>query len=94
MEMDDFAEFSTVPCKTRAGRGFATHPRSIAERVRRTKISERMKKLQDLVPNMDRQTNTADMLDEAVEYLKHLQLQVQQLSNTVLQLQQSLVHCN
>jgi hypothetical protein len=54
--------------------------------VRRTRISERMKKLQDLVPNMDRQTNTADMLDEAVEYVKHLQLQVQELSNTVKEL--------
>jgi hypothetical protein len=94
MELDDLADFSTVPCKTRAGRGFATHPRSIAERVRRTKISERMKKLQDLVPNMDRQTNTAEMLDEAVEYVKQLQLQVQELSNTVVQLQERLVHCN
>lgn len=94
VELDDVADFSTVPCKTRAGRGFATHPRSIAERVRRTKISERMKKLQDLVPNMDRQTNTAEMLDEAVEYVKQLQLQVQELSNTVVQLQERLVHCN
>ncbi|KAG0591562.1 hypothetical protein KC19_1G183700 [Ceratodon purpureus] len=94
MELDDLADFSTVPCKTRASRGFATHPRSIAERVRRTKISERMKKLQDLVPNMDRQTNTADMLDEAVEYVKQLQLQVQELSNTVVQLKERLVHCN
>eukprot|EP00250_Pteridium_aquilinum_P008657 c18108_g2_i1 orf=1-1362(-) len=45
----------SIPCRTRAKRGCATHPRSIAERVRRTKISERMKKLQDLVPNMDKQ---------------------------------------
>ncbi|CAA0837461.1 Transcription factor bHLH130 [Striga hermonthica] len=44
----------TVPCKVRAKRGCATHPRSIAERVRRTKISERMRRLQDLVPNMDK----------------------------------------
>lgn len=95
LEVDDLAEFSgTVPCKTRANRGFATHPRSIAERVRRTKISERMKKLQDLVPNMDRQTNTADMLDEAVEYVKHLQTQVQELSNTVVQLKERLGHGN
>ena len=85
MGLDDLADFS-VPCKTRAKRGFATHPRSIAERVRRTRINERTKKLQDLVSNMDRQTNTADMLDEAVEYVKHLQLQVQELSNTVKEL--------
>nr|GMD84419.1 transcription factor bHLH130-like [Ipomoea batatas] len=65
----------SVPCKIRAKRGCATHPRSIAERVRRTRISERMRKLQELVPNMDKQTNTADMLDLAVEYIKDLQKQ-------------------
>lgn len=70
----------SVPCKIRAKRGCATHPRSIAERVRRTKISERMRKLQDLVPNMDKQTNTADMLDLAVDYIKDLQDQVKVLS--------------
>ncbi|PON86268.1 Basic helix-loop-helix transcription factor [Trema orientale] len=53
----------TVPCKMRAKRGYATHPRSIAERNRRTRISERIKKLQDLCPNMDKQTSTADMLE-------------------------------
>ncbi|KAG6437943.1 hypothetical protein SASPL_102874 [Salvia splendens] len=66
----------SVPCKIRAKRGCATHPRSIAERVRRTKISERMRKLQELVPNMEKQTNTSDMLDLAVDYIKDLQRQV------------------
>ncbi|XP_010506041.1 PREDICTED: transcription factor bHLH130-like isoform X2 [Camelina sativa] len=65
----------SVPCKIRAKRGCATHPRSIAERVRRTRISERMRKLQELVPNMDKQTNTSDMLDLAVDYIKDLQRQ-------------------
>ncbi|CAI0446852.1 unnamed protein product [Linum tenue] len=75
-EMDTFLRFQdSVPCKIRAKRGCATHPRSIAERVRRTRISERMRKLQDLVPNMDKQTNTADMLDLAVDYIKDLQAQ-------------------
>lgn len=74
----------SVPCRTRAKRGCATHPRSIAERIRRTKISERMKKLQELVPNMDKQTNTAEMLDEAVEYVKYLQRQVQDLTESQL----------
>ncbi|XAR68560.1 hypothetical protein NMG60_11003731 [Bertholletia excelsa] len=74
--MEKLLQFQdTVPCKVRAKRGCATHPRSIAERVRRTRISERMRKLQDLVPNMDKQTNTADMLDLAVEYIKDLQKQ-------------------
>ncbi|QCD85505.1 Myc-type [Vigna unguiculata] len=65
-----------VPCKIRAKRGFATHPRSIAERERRTRISARIKKLQDLFPKSDKQTSTADMLDLAVEYIKDLQKQV------------------
>ncbi|MFS7973038.1 putative transcription factor bHLH family [Helianthus anomalus] len=69
----------SVPCRVRAKRGCATHPRSIAERVRRTRISDRIRKLQELVPNMDKQTNTADMLDEAVEYVKFLQRQIQEL---------------
>ncbi|CAI8602197.1 unnamed protein product [Vicia faba] len=71
----------SVPCKIRAKRGCATHPRSIAERVRRTRISERMRKLQELVPNMDKQTNTSDMLDLAVDYIKELQKQFKFLSD-------------
>ncbi|WCJ33949.1 basic helix-loop-helix (bHLH) DNA-binding superfamily protein [Euphorbia peplus] len=70
----------SVPCKIRAKRGCATHPRSIAERLRRTRISERMRKLQELVPNMDKQTNTADMLDLAVDYIKDLQREYKILS--------------
>ncbi|MBA0767720.1 hypothetical protein Gotri_016580 [Gossypium trilobum] len=74
--MEKFLSFQgSVPCKIRAKRGCATHPRSIAERVRRTRISERMRKLQELVPNMDKQTNTADMLDLAVDYINDLQKQ-------------------
>ncbi|XP_044504759.1 transcription factor bHLH130-like [Mangifera indica] len=80
--MEKFFQFQdSVPCKIRAKRGCATHPRSIAERVRRTRISERMRKLQELVPNMDKQTNTADMLDLAVEYIKDLQKQFKTLSD-------------
>ncbi|XP_068637454.1 transcription factor bHLH130 [Aristolochia californica] len=79
--VDKFLQLhDSVPCKIRAKRGCATHPRSIAERVRRTKISERMRKLQELVPNMDKQTNTADMLDLAVDYIKDLQKQAKMLS--------------
>ncbi|KAF7804115.1 transcription factor bHLH130-like [Senna tora] len=74
--VEKFLQFpDSVPCKIRAKRGCATHPRSIAERVRRTRISERMRKLQELVPNMDKQTNTADMLDLAAVYIKDLQKQ-------------------
>lgn len=81
--IEKFLQFQgSVPCKIRAKRGFATHPRSIAERVRRTRISERMRKLQELFPNLDKQTNTADMLDSAVEFIKDLQKQVKTLADT------------
>ncbi|KAL9254674.1 Transcription factor bHLH128-like protein [Drosera capensis] len=70
----------SVPCKVRAKRGCATHPRSIAERERRTRISGKLKKLQELVPNMDKQTSYADMLDLAVQHIKGLQTQIQQLN--------------
>ncbi|GLT96133.1 hypothetical protein SLE2022_137780 [Rubroshorea leprosula] len=80
--MEKYLHFQdSVPCKIRAKRGCATHPRSIAERIRRTRISERMRKLQELVPNMDKQTNTADMLDLAVDYIKDLQKQFKTLSD-------------
>ncbi|KVI09447.1 Myc-type, basic helix-loop-helix (bHLH) domain-containing protein [Cynara cardunculus var. scolymus] len=80
--MEKLLQFQdSVPLRSRAKRGCATHPRSIAERVRRTRISERMRKLQELVPNMDKQTNTADMLDLAVDYIKELQKQVETLSD-------------
>ncbi|CAL5212100.1 unnamed protein product [Lathyrus oleraceus] len=79
LKIDKILEDS-VPCKIRAKRGCATHPRSIAERVRRTRISDRIRKLQELVPNMDKQTNTAEMLDEAVAYVKFLQNQIEELS--------------
>ncbi|CAL4968379.1 unnamed protein product [Urochloa decumbens] len=70
-----------VPFKVRAKRGCATHPRSIAERERRTRISEKLRKLQELVPNMDKQTSTADMLDLAVEHIKVLQSELEALKH-------------
>lgn len=70
-----------VAFKVRAKRGCATHPRSIAERERRTRISEKLRKLQDLVPNMDKQTSTSDMLDLAVEHIKGLQSQLQAMKH-------------
>ncbi|KAJ8774364.1 hypothetical protein K2173_011613 [Erythroxylum novogranatense] len=69
----------SVPCKVRAKRGCATHPRSIAERERRTRISGKLKKLQELVPNMDKQTSYADMLDLAAQHIKGLQNEVKKL---------------
>ncbi|XP_052144406.1 transcription factor bHLH68-like [Oryza glaberrima] len=65
--------------RVRARRGQATDPHSIAERLRREKISDRMKDLQELVPNSNK-TNKASMLDEIIDYVKFLQLQVKVLS--------------
>ncbi|KAJ8767948.1 hypothetical protein K2173_020888 [Erythroxylum novogranatense] len=65
--------------RVRARRGQATDPHSIAERLRRERIAERMKALQELVPNANK-TDKASMLDEIVDYVKFLQLQVKVLS--------------
>ncbi|KAI3929693.1 hypothetical protein MKX01_025861 [Papaver californicum] len=64
----------------RARRGQATDSHSLAERVRREKISERMKLLQSLVPGCDKVTGKALMLDEIINYVQSLQNQVEFLS--------------
>ncbi|OAY34841.1 hypothetical protein MANES_12G051000v8 [Manihot esculenta] len=64
----------------RARRGQATDSHSLAERVRREKISERMKLLQDLVPGCNKVTGKALMLDEIINYVQLLQRQVEFLS--------------
>ncbi|XP_049410122.1 transcription factor bHLH137-like isoform X2 [Solanum stenotomum] len=64
----------------RARRGQATDSHSLAERVRREKISERMKILQALVPGCDKVTGKALMLDEIINYIQSLQNQVEFLS--------------
>ncbi|GAU21458.1 hypothetical protein TSUD_32890 [Trifolium subterraneum] len=65
--------------RVRARRGQATDPHSIAERLRRERIAERMKALQELVPSINK-TDKAAMLDEIVDYVKFLRLQVKVLS--------------
>ncbi|XP_057960393.1 transcription factor UNE12-like [Malania oleifera] len=65
--------------RVRARRGQATDPHSIAERLRRERIAERMKALQELVPSANK-TDRAAMLDEIVDYVKFLRLQVKVLS--------------
>ncbi|CAL9182886.1 transcription factor bHLH49-like isoform X1 [Musa acuminata AAA Group] len=64
----------------RARRGQATNSHSLAERVRREKINERMKLLQDLVPGCSKVTGKAMMLDEIINYVQSLQQQVEFLS--------------
>jgi hypothetical protein len=65
--------------RVRARRGQATDPHSIAERLRRERIAERIRALQELVPTVSK-TDRATMLDEVVDYVKFLRLQVKVLS--------------
>ncbi|CAI9761826.1 unnamed protein product [Fraxinus pennsylvanica] len=66
--------------RVRARRGQATNSHSLSERLRREKISERMKFLQDLVPGCSKVTGKAVMLDEIINYVQSLQRQVEFLS--------------
>ncbi|KAI3819903.1 hypothetical protein L1987_13756 [Smallanthus sonchifolius] len=65
----------------RAKRGQATNSHSLAERVRRERISERMKLLQELVPGCNKITGKAVMLDEIINYVQSLQQQVEILQS-------------
>ncbi|XP_031120576.1 transcription factor bHLH85-like [Ipomoea triloba] len=66
--------------KTRASRGAATDPQSLYARRRREKINERLRILQSLVPNGTK-VDISTMLEEAVHYVKFLQLQIKLLSS-------------
>ncbi|KAG6470578.1 hypothetical protein ZIOFF_071652 [Zingiber officinale] len=66
--------------KKRAGRGAATDPQSLYARKRRERINERLKTLQNLVPNGTK-VDISTMLEEAVQYVKFLQLQIKLLSS-------------
>ncbi|XP_062101957.1 transcription factor SPATULA isoform X2 [Humulus lupulus] len=73
-----------VPAKSAMGRGSSKRSRAaevhnLSEKRRRSRINEKMKALQNLIPNSNK-TDKASMLDEAIEYLKQLQLQVQMLA--------------
>ncbi|KAK9684245.1 hypothetical protein RND81_10G196400 [Saponaria officinalis] len=64
----------------RAKRGQATDSHSIAERIRRGKINEKLKHLQDIVPGCNKTMGMAVMLDEIINYVQSLQNQVEFLS--------------
>lgn len=64
----------------RARRGQATDSHSLAERVRRQKISDRMNALQSLIPGCSKITSKALVLEEIIKYVQYLQSQVEVLS--------------
>ncbi|KAH1227542.1 Transcription factor PIF1 [Glycine max] len=64
---------------TSTKRSHAAEVHNLSERRRRDRINEKMKALQELIPRCNK-SDKASMLDEAIEYLKSLQLQVQMMS--------------
>ncbi|KAJ1394769.1 Myc-type, basic helix-loop-helix [Sesbania bispinosa] len=59
-----------------ARRNRAAEVHNLSERRRRDRINEKMRALQQLIPHSSK-TDKASMLEEAIEYLKSLQLQLQ-----------------
>ncbi|XP_019179351.1 PREDICTED: transcription factor PIF3-like isoform X2 [Ipomoea nil] len=64
---------------TGSKRSRAAQVHNLSERRRRDRINEKMRALQELIPNCNK-TDKASMLDEAIEYLKTLQFQLQIMS--------------
>ncbi|XP_010914797.1 transcription factor PHYTOCHROME INTERACTING FACTOR-LIKE 15 isoform X2 [Elaeis guineensis] len=84
-QSEDFEDMSVGLRKPATGRGTsakrsrAAEVHNLSERRRRDRINEKMRALQELIPNCNK-TDKASMLDEAIEYLKTLQMQVQIMS--------------
>lgn len=64
----------------RSKRGQATDSHSLAERVRREKINEKLRFLQDLVPGCYKAMGMAVMLDVIINYVQSLHQQIEFLS--------------
>ncbi|GAB4840313.1 hypothetical protein Ancab_021079 [Ancistrocladus abbreviatus] len=64
----------------RAKRGQATDSHSLAERVRRERINEKLRVLQDMVPGCYKTMGMAVMLDVIINYVRSLQNQIEFLS--------------
>ncbi|KAM3305010.1 transcription factor bHLH84 [Capsicum chacoense] len=82
-ELKGGAISSNTKGKSRASRGAATDPQSLYARRRRERINERLRILQNLVPNGTK-VDISTMLEEAVTYVKFLQLQIKLLSSDEL----------
>ncbi|KAG2712067.1 hypothetical protein I3760_04G107900 [Carya illinoinensis] len=81
VEFESAAVKKQVHGSTSTKRSRAAEVHNLSERRRRDRINEKMKALQELIPRCNKfQSDKASMLDEAIEYLKSLQLQVQMMS--------------
>ncbi|KAL8161146.1 hypothetical protein V2J09_012635 [Rumex salicifolius] len=67
------------PSKSKSSTITSKDPQSVAAKNRRERISERLKILQDLVPNGSK-VDMVTMLDKAISYVKFLQLQAKVLA--------------
>ncbi|KAI3460191.1 hypothetical protein Pfo_016854 [Paulownia fortunei] len=76
-EASEIPANSAQPRSSKRSRAAEVH--NLSEKKRRSRINEKLKALQSLIPNSNK-TDKASMLDEAIEYLKQLQLQVQMLT--------------
>ncbi|KAI4314979.1 hypothetical protein L6164_027833 [Bauhinia variegata] len=77
--LSDEVPAKAVPPRSSSKKSRAAEVHNLSEKRRRSRINEKLKALQNLIPNSNK-TDKASMLDEAIEYLKQLQLQVQMLS--------------
>ncbi|XP_047326105.1 transcription factor PIF1-like [Impatiens glandulifera] len=76
----NYSEVKKRVCgSTSSKKSRAAEVHNLSERKRRDRINEKMKALQELIPRCNK-SDKASMLDEAIEYLKALQLQVQMMS--------------
>ncbi|ESW15109.1 hypothetical protein PHAVU_007G045000 [Phaseolus vulgaris] len=80
LSLEDSTYLKLKGKKSTASRGSATDPQSVYARRRRERINERLKILQNLVPNGTK-VDISTMLEEAVQYVKFLQLQIKLLSS-------------
>ncbi|KAM4087742.1 hypothetical protein ACB094_07G018700 [Castanea mollissima] len=72
-------QFTNANKKPKPKSSLSKDPQSIAAKNRRERISERLKVLQELVPNGSK-VDLVTMLEKAISYVKFLQLQVKVLA--------------